>query len=515
MTTYQNDYGMARLAKLIALLTVSVFLSCSRMPDPNTLVMIIESSPLNLDPRVGTDAQSERIGMLMFDALLHRDQNFNLQPSLAERWEIRDALTYVFHLRRGVRFHDGRQLTSRDVKWTFDSLLNGSIRSVKASTYRQVERIVAPDEWTIIFHLKEPHSPLLWLLADGNIGIVPYGSGSEFNRHPVGSGAFRFVHMIPDKEVLIERNPEYWGPAPKLARVRFAVVPDTTTRALELRKGSADVAINALSPDMVSTIERDGELAIERSPGTIYTYLAFNLRDPVLKDVRVRQAIAYALDRQPLIHYLWRDQARPAASLLPPQHWAYNADVPRYEHDPARARQLLDEAGYKPNASGIRFRLAMKTSTEETTRLFAAVLQQQLREVEIELDIRTFEFATFYSDVQKGAFQLHSMRWIGGNEDPDHFEHIFHSASIPPRRANRTYYSNARVDALIEQGRRETDQQKRKAAYAEIQRILAEDLPYVNLWYLDNILVHTSRVRNLRLSSRGDYEFLKTAELAK
>jgi peptide/nickel transport system substrate-binding protein len=296
---------MTRFAKLLFLFTVSVLLSCSRATDPNTLVMIIESSPVNLDPRVGTDAQSERIGMLMYDALLHRDANFNLQPALAERWEVRDPLTYVFHLRRGVRFHDGASLTSRDVKWTFDSLLNGSIRSPKASTYRQVERIDAPDEWTIIFRLKEPHSPLLWLLADGNIGIVPAGSGADFNKHPIGSGPFRFVRMTPDKEVVIERNPEYWGVQPKLARVRFAVVPDTTTRALELRKGSADVVINALPADMIATMERDRKLVIERSPGTIYTYLAFNLRDPILKDVRVRRAIAYALDRQPLIHYLW------------------------------------------------------------------------------------------------------------------------------------------------------------------------------------------------------------------
>ena len=513
MTRWHNG-PMTRLAKLLALSALCAVLSCSRQADPNTLVMIIESSPANLDPRVGTDAQSERIGMLLFDALLHRDEHFNLVPGLAERWEIPEPLTYIFHLRRDVRFHNGNPLTSRDVKWTFDSLLNGVIRSAKASTYRLVDRVDAPDEWTVVFHLKEPYSPLLWNLTDGNMGIVPYGSGSDFGRNPIGSGPFRFVRLLPDKEVVVERNPDYWKPAPKLERVRFAIVPDTTTRALELRKGSADVAINALSPDMIVTIERQGQLAIERAPGTIYSYLAFNLRDPILKDVRVRQAIAYAMDRGPLIHYLWRDQARPAASVLPPQHWAYNDSVRHYDHDPLRARQLLDQAGYKPGADGIRFHLTMKTSTEESTRLLAAVLQQQLREVGVALDIRTFEFATFYSDVVKGAFQLYSLRWIGGNEDPDIFEHVFHSASFPPRRANRSYYSNPQVDALIEQARREIDQTKRKGIYGGIQQIVAEDLPYVNLWYLDNVLVHTPRVRNLQLSPRGDYEFLKTAELA-
>jgi peptide/nickel transport system substrate-binding protein len=157
----------------------------------------------------------------------------------------------------------------------------------------------------------------------------------------------------------------------------------------------------------------------------------------------------------------------------------------------------------------------MKTSTEESSRLLAAVLQQQLRAVGIALHVRTFEFATFYSDVVKGAFQLYSLRWIGGNEDPDIFEHVFHSASTPPRRANRGFYANPRVDALIDQARRELDQQKRKELYAEVQRIVAQELPYINLWYFDNVLVHTSRVRNLEISPSGNYDFLKTAEWAK
>jgi peptide/nickel transport system substrate-binding protein len=238
--TRPPDRPTTRLSKLVVLFTLSVALSCSRAADPNTFVLIIESSPVNLDPRVGTDAYSERIDMLLFDALLRRDEHFNLQPWLAERWEIPDPLTYIFHLRRGVHFHNGRPLTSRDVKWTFDSLLNGSIRSAKASTYRQVERIDTPDEWTVVFHLKEPYSPLLWVLSNGNIGIVPAGSGADFNRKPIGSGPFRLVSLRQDKEVVIERNPDYWEERPKLARVRFAIVPDATTRALELRKGSAD-----------------------------------------------------------------------------------------------------------------------------------------------------------------------------------------------------------------------------------------------------------------------------------
>jgi len=492
--------------------SVVIFLSaCASKPDPNMLVMIIESSPINLDPRVGIDAQSQRIDELLFDPLVTRDAHFNLQPALAESWEVPDPLTYIFHLRHGVRFHNGQALTARDVKWTFDSLIAGKIRSAKASTFAPVDRIETPDDYTVIFHLKQPFASLLWNLS-GAAGIVPYGSGEDFNRDPIGSGPFRFVSSQQDRNVIVERNPDYWNSPAKLQRVEFKVIPDATTRALELRKQSADVAINSLVADTVVTLERDRDLSVMEAPGTIYAYLALNLRDPILKDVRVRRAIAYAINVEPIIHYLLRDEARPAYSILPPQHWAYDGDVARYPHDPARARQLLDAAGYAAK-NGVRFHIAMKTSTEESTRLLAAVLQQQLREVGIALDIRSFESATFLADVTKGAYQIHSLRWIGGNQDPDIFENLFATASFAPKRANRTFYSNARVDELIREGRSTLDQQKRKAIYDEIQQILAGDLPYINLWYLDNVLVHTKRVQGIQLGPAGSYDFLKTAEL--
>jgi peptide/nickel transport system substrate-binding protein len=488
-------------------------LSCSQAPDPNTLVMIIESSPTNLDPRVGIDAQSERIDALIFDDLLDRDEHLNVTPALAERWEIPDPLTYIFHIRRGVKFHDGRALTSRDVKWTFDSLLQGKIRTTKSAAYRYVDHVEAPDDYTIVFRMKEPFSTLLWNLSDGAMGIVPYGTLTEMTTHPVGSGPFCFVSAEQDKDVIVERNDSFWGDKPHVPRVRFVVVPDTTTRALELRKGSADIASNALTSDMVLALEKEPNLVVQRAPGTALSYLAFNLRDPILRDVRVRQAIAYAIDRQPMIQYLWRDFAQPAASILPPQSWAYDADVPKYAFDPEKARQILDAAGYLPE-NDVRFHITMKTSTEETTRLMVAVLQQQLRDVGIALDIRTFEFATFFADVTSGAYQMYSLRWIGGNEDPDIFEYAFHSDKFPPHGANRSFYTNPRLDALIKQGRLEADPNRRKALYADIQTILATDLPYINLWFLDNILVHTRRVRNLTLNPSGNYDFLKTAEIS-
>lgn len=477
--------------------------------------MLIESSPANLDPRVGTDAFSERIDELIFDSLVRKDEHFNLHPWVAESWETPDPLTYIFHLRSGIRFHDGRPLTARDVKWTIDSMTNGTVISSKASTtsYQHIANIEVRDEQTVIFHMKEPDAGLLWNLSDGAVGIVPYGSGKEFVQHPIGTGPFKFVKNEQDNEVVVVRNDDYWATKANVERVRFAVVPDTTTRALELRKGSADIDINSLDADMLARLRADPNLRVEQTPGTSVQYLGFNLRDPILRDVRVRQAIAYAIDVQPIIEYLWHNTARAADSVLPPQHWAYDSNLHPYLHDPQKARELLDAAGY-PMKNGSRLKLVMKTSTQETSRTLAVILQQQLHEVGINLELRTFEFATFYSDVVNGAYQIYTLRWVGGsNQDPEIFEYIFDSQSFAPKRANRSYYSNSKVDGWIEDGRNELNQEKRKIIYDDIQQQTLHDLPTLNLWYLDNVVVHTARVENLVIDPAGNYDFLRTAKI--
>jgi peptide/nickel transport system substrate-binding protein len=506
-----------RLFSLLLLFLVLLLLGCSRShPDHHTITMIIESSPANLDPRIGTDAFSERIDELLFDSLVRKDEHFDLHPWVAESWQIPDPLTYVFQLRSGIRFHDGTPLTAKDVKWSIDSMTNGTVISSKTATtsYQHIANIEAKDDRTVIFHMKEPDSGLLWNLSDGAMGIVPYGSDSRFNLHPIGSGPFKFVKNEQDNEVVVVRNDDYWAEKPKVERVRFAVVPDTTTRALELRKGSADIEINSLTADMVGSLRADPGLRLEQVPGTPVQYLGFNLRDPILGDLRVRQAIAYAIDMQPMIRYLWHDTVRPATSVLPPQHWAYDSNLQPYPHDPQKARELLKQAGYS-DEPGKRLHLVMKTSTEETSRLLAVILQQQLRDVGVDLELRTFEFATFYSDVVKGAFQIYTLRWVGGaNQDPEIFEYIFDTQSFAPRRANRSYYSSSQVDAWIEQGRSELDQPKRKQIYARVQQQTLHDLPTLNLWYFDNVIVHTARIKNIHPDPAGNYDFLRDAEIA-
>jgi peptide/nickel transport system substrate-binding protein len=473
--------------------------------------MLIESSPTSLDPRVGVDAQSEHIASLIFDSLVRKDAHFNLQPWVATSWETPDPLTYRFHLRTDVHFQNGQPLTSADVKYTLDSMRNGTVITAKAGALAHIDHVDAPDAATVVIHLKQPDAALLWNLSDGALGIVPAGSGRDFAFHPVGSGPFRFVSQLQDDEVILERSDNSWQTRPAIARIRFAVVPDAITRALELEKGSADVCINCLTADMVSALAKRPNLQVESGPGTNLNYISFNAQDSVLRDLHVRQAIAYAMNRPLIISSLWRDRARLAESLLPPEHWGWTGDVQRYPYDPAKANALLESGGWKRGNDGVRFHLTMKTSTDETSRLLAMILQQQLRDIGIALEVRSFEFATFFSDVSKGAFQMYTLRWQGGNEDPDIFRYAYDSQMFPPHGANRGRYVNAALDGLIRQAAMSSDQALRRTDYVKVQQILAAELPSINLWYLDAVLVHTRRLQNIHISSSGNFDFLRTA----
>ncbi len=516
LQAWTAKYAKKSLAYLAYFGVLACFLNgCARSrPTPDTVTVLIESSPTNLDLRIGTDAQSEHIGSLIFDSLVRKDAHYDVQPWLAESWDHPDPLTYVFHLHPGVHFHNGALLTARDVKWTLDSMRNGTLITAKSGAFAKIDRIGASGQDTVLVTLKKPDPFLLWNLSDGAVGIVPYGSGKSFGQHPIGTGPYTFVSAEQDKDVILARNENSWQPMPPIERIRFNVVPDPITRALELQKGSADVASNSLSPDMVQALHAHSKLIIESAPGTVVNYITFNLRDPFLREARVRQAIAYAIDRPLIIHTLWRDQAHLADSLLPPGHWARADQMQNYRYDPGEANRILDAAGYKRTADGTRFHLQMKISTsDETTRLMALVLQQQLRKVGIALEVRSFEFATFYADITKGAFSLYALRWIGGNESPDIFRYAYATEALPPHGANRGHYYSPVVDAAIADAASATTEAQQRADYVRVQQALAEDLPSLNLWYLDTVVVHTPRLGNVRPSPSGDYDFLRTATL--
>jgi peptide/nickel transport system substrate-binding protein len=475
---------------------------------------LIESMPTNLDPRIGTDGPSERIDGLIFDSLVELDAQRIPHGDLAETWETPDPVTYIFHLRPGVKFHDGRVLTSADVKYTFDSVMDASVRSPKRGTFRLVKSVEAPNAATVIFHLSEPNSGFLGDICRPAIGIVPAGSGSNFVQHPIGTGAFRFVSAAQDDNVVLERNDNYFRTPAKITRVRFRVVPEAIVRALELRKGTADLELTSLSPDMIPVLQKQSGIEVTEQPGSNYAYIIFNFDDPVLAKRDVRQALALSTNRQEIIRYLLRGQARTTDGPLPPNSWAYEPDIAHFAYSTEQAEELLDRAGFPRRADhgGIRFTITLKTSTEEYTRLLAAALKEQWRAVGVDLELSHIEFATLASDLTRGTFQLSTLRWIGVNSDPEFFEFVFSSKRIPPAGANRGRYRNAALDALIDQARVESDREKRRELFSKIQKDVSEDVPYLSLWLQDNVCVHRARISNVQLSPSGDFDFLVNVE---
>jgi len=289
------------------------------------------------------------------------------------------------------------------------------------------------------------------------------------------------------------------------------VVPDETMRGLELRKGLVDLVVNDLSPDMVHTLEREGRLRVTRGEGTDYAYLGFNLRDPLLADARVRQAIGYAIDRDAIITYLRRGLARQSPGVVPSMSWAFEPDAFQFTYEPERARRLLDEAGHPdPDGDGprTRFSLTLKTSTAEAYRVQAAVIQEQLALVGIDLELRSYEFATLMSDVVRGNVQLYTLQFVGVT-DPDMLRRAFHSSQVPPDGFNRGHYKNAEFDQLVDAATVSLDEGERKRLYGQAQALVARDAPYISLWTKTNVAVAQPELEGIELSAIADFGFLR------
>ncbi len=479
--------------------------------DPNIVTIAIRVGPNTFDPRQGADEGSQRISQLVFSSLMDIGHDLRVKPVLAERLENPDPLTYVAHLRRGVRFHDGHELTSKDVVYTFGDFLKPDFISPFKGAFQMLESVKALDEYIVEFRLKEPFSafPMQLVLPP----VVPADSGDSLRVFPIGTGPYRFVSYAVDDQVVLSAFEGYWDGLPNNAGLIVKIVPDDTMRGLELRKGSVDLVVNDLPPDIVYQLERGGEVQVDRSPGLDFSYLGFNMRDPVVADRRVRYAIGYAIDRQAIVEHLRRGLARPAVGLIPSQAWAFEPDVHQFTYDPERAKRFLDEAGYPdPDGDGPlpRLKVSLRISTNEETRLQSTVIQQNLRRVGIDLEVASYEFATFFADVLKGNFQIFSLQWTGGSVvDPDILRRVFHSQQIPPAGFNRGYYSNPKVDHLIEQANVALNESERRRYYSDAQKLIAEDAPYIAIWNKTNVIVAQPTLTGLHLSPTGDLQALK------
>lgn len=506
--------GRVRAAShiVLSMLLLPAFLVAGCTPklpiDEGTLVIAFPGAPSGIDPRLSTDAYGTQILQMTHASLLRLDASGNPVPDLAERWEETSPTEIVFRLRDGVRFHDGKELTSADVRYTFEWILDPGNRSPHRATYDPIRSIETPDPKTVIFRLSEPFAPFL---VGMERGIVPAGSPAAGYSPPIGAGPYRVDDYQQDAEIRLTRFEGYFAKAPPIETIVVKFLPDSNVRLLELRKGSVNFVLNGVDPDLIPSALANGNLVMEEAPGSNASYLGFNLRDPILSDPRVRRAIACAIDREAIVRTLWKGHADLADSILPPGFWAHAVGIPPVRHDPAAARRLLDSAGYiDPDGEGpkTRFRMTYKTSQNELRRQIATVFQEQLRQVGIAVEIQSLEWGTFFTDIRKGNFQLYGLTWVG-IADPDIYHYAFHSGQVPPEGANRGGYRNPEVDRLVEDGRREPSREKRREIYAKVQRILARDLPVFPLWINRNILVRDRRIAGFVITPDENYSSVK------
>lgn len=494
---YSLSSRFCRLARAaLAAVAAALCIGSSSAGEP-VLKFGLAANAVTLDPRFATDAVSTRINRLLYRQLVDFDAQFQPMPALAS-WVVIDPQRYRFFLEfNRARFHNGERLTAEDVKATYEFILDAKNGSPHRGTLDMIDRIEVRDENTLDFHLSKPDALFPGRLV---VGILPgseIAAGRRFNREPVGSGPFEFVSWPLDDRLRIKRRSDG-------LLVEFVRVPKPNVRVLKLVRGELDMIQGDLPHEIVGWLEGRGEVTVAKARGTTFAYLGFNMEDPVVGRIDLRRAVAHAIDREAIIRYVLGGSARPASAILTPDHWAGNPDLPLIEHDPDRARLLLKVAGY---GDGNEPRIVYKTSSDPFRMRLATIIQHQLADVGIRVDLRTYDWGTFYGDVKAGNFQMYSLAWVG-IKMPDVFRYVFHSESIPPAGANRGRFTDAAADRLIERAESEQSLEDQARYYRELQALVLRELPYVPLWYEDQVFASRRGISGYEVEPDGNYDGL-------
>ena len=457
----------------------------------------LANAPDNLDPRYATDAASARINRLLYARLVDFDDAAHPIPSLA-KWEQRSPTHYRFSLREGRRtFHDNTPVTARDVKATYDFILDPKHASPHRATLSLIQRIEITTNETVDFFLQKPDVLFPSYLV---IGILPANliqKKYSFPDHPIGSGPFAFVDWLDDTRLLVRRQRDG-------QLFEFIRIPNPTVRTLKLLAGEIEMLQNDLPPELVSYLADEPGIRIQRARGDNFSYLGFNMKDPIVGKEKVRKAIFHAIDRESIIQFVLGGAASPANALFSPQHWAGHPSLTGYDYNPELARSLLQEAGYNDSNP---VRLTYKTSSDRFRLRLATIIQDQLKQVGIHTTIESYDWGTFYGDIKAGRFQMYSLAWVG-IKTPDIFHYIFHRDAIPPHGANRGRFMNHKVDALIEQAEASQDLKEKRQLYKQLQALLFQTLPYVPLWYEDHVFIATQDIQGYHVAADGNYDGL-------
>ncbi|HEY9018748.1 ABC transporter substrate-binding protein [Thiomicrospira sp.] len=486
------------LKSTFGLLAAGPFLSgCERPTQANQILVGVTTRPRMLDPRRATDALSSRVNRLLYRQLIDFNERSEPVADLAD-WQAFSTQHYRFTLREASMFKHGKTLQAEDVAATYQSILDVSFGSPHRGPLKHIARIDVLNESTLDFHLSEPDALFVGRLT---VGILPkdlIDAGHDFTDQPLGSGQATFIEMN-EQRLILQR--------PDRVELHFVVVKDAMVRVLKLQKGELDCLQNDLSPELVQYCESQPGLVVSWQKGTSYSYIGFNFDDPLLSQPALREAIAYTIDRQQIINAIFNGQARLAGGLLVPEHWAGHSGLSGWPHDLEKARILISQVEFEGKDEGKPLVLSYKTSSDPTRIRLATLYQAQLKRVGIELQIQSYDWGTFYSDIVQGRFQMFGLAWVG-IKSPDIFQYVFASDAIPPNGANRGRYRSEQADQLIQQAGQADTLEQQAELYRQLQSHLQQTLPILPLWYENQYAVTQAHLQGYQLFADGRLDSL-------
>lgn len=482
---------------------------------PGVVTLAWDSEPRSIDPRYAVDANSQYLENLLHCSLVDFDQEGRTIPDLAKEWKWLSPTAISVTLQPGAKFSDGTPVTAADVKATYDFFAKEGLAnpSPRKGAFAKLKGTTAKSDSEVIFELAEPNTTFL---TDLVVGILPAKYGSKemlaATDQVVGCGPFSLKGTSVGA-LDLEANANYTlGAPPKIKSLAIKIVKDETTRYAKLQAGEVDIVQNSIGRDKLNDIaKKNPALTVLKRPGLNTTYLGFNMKDPLVGKPEVRLALAHAIDRDKIIKFALSGLAVPATTMLPPTDPFYSKAVQSPKLDLAKAKELLDKAGFKdPDGDGKkpRFALTYKTTTDLTRVAIAKAIAADLKKIGIDVTVESLEWGKFKADVEAGKVQMWSLSWVGF-KDPDIYRFAFATESFPPNGGNRGFYSNAELDKLLTAARAETDTKKRVEQYEKAQGIIANEMPYVFLWHEEVFAVVNKRVENYEVYADGRYAALQ------
>lgn len=467
----------------------------------DTLTIAQSADPVSLDPYGTTDTPAIRVANCIFETLVTLDDEGNIEGRLAESWEIVDDCTYVFKLREGVKFHNGEELKASDVEFSFGLIAESPHASSIRATI-DFENSKAIDDYTFEMKMTEPFGPILNHLGHAVMAIVNEKAyteaGDAVGQNPVGTGPYKFVSWEASDRIVLEQNTEYWGEAPAIPNVVWRTIPEVATRSIEVEAGGVDIAIDIQASD-VARLEKAEGVEVFRNVASSVNFIGLTTTKAPFDDVRVRQAINYAIDKEAIYNVVYQGTGTIAEAPMSSVVWAYNDELPAHEYNVEKAKELLAEAGYPDG-----FKMTMTTDESQQRQDTAEMVQAQLAAVGIEVEIQPLERTTYIGEVCAGTLEAFSLGWSSDTGDPDYALYASFHSSQHGEGGNMSFYTNPEVDRLLEIGRTSTDQEERKQAYLDAQAIVWEEVPCIFLQCPEDLYAYSSDLQNFGVYSDGD-----------